>query len=270
MKSQRAFTLIEVILVIAILAVLAAAVFLAINPVKRINDSQDSRRREDLIAWQKAIQLYTAEHNGSLPSEFSLSSLGTSDKVVVCGTANTATCLGQNANCVVSTSLVPTYLATLPKDPIEGHDVDSGYYVTRTGTNGLTFGSCHASNAAVVLQTATNLSIPAYVPPCSGYDSQGYCWYLAADNTQDCNTVCASHGGCNAATTWNDTAACVVGKHFAPACDCYASQAFGGEHTVSPKIYSTSNCYYRASGSAYCNNPASLPSGHKRLCACNS
>ncbi len=271
MKRQLGFTLIELIIVIAVVAVLATVAFIALSPKKILNSSQDSRRKVDLQALKAAVQFYTVDH-GDLPSEFSLSGLGTSDKAVICGTIGTPSCLGQSITCIYPSSLVPTYLATLPKDPIEGHDVDTGYYVTRRGATGLTFGSCHASDGAI-LETATALALPAYVAPppaCSGYDANGACWYLAADNTQDCNTVCASHGGCNASGTWNDTAACVVGKHFAPACSCYASQAFGGEHTVSPKLYSTSNCYYRASGSSYCNNTVGLSVGTKRLCACNS
>ncbi len=269
--KHRGFTIIELMVAVVTLVILAVAAFVAINPAKRIGDSQDGRRKVDLQALQAAIQLYAADY-GAMPSEFSLSGLGSSDRAVICGTAGTPSCLGQSINCVIPSSLMPTYIPTIPRDPIEGHDVDTGYYITRRNNNSLTFGSCHAT-AGATMEIASNLALPAYVAPppaCSGYDANGYCWYLAANNTQDCTTVCASHGGCNASGTWNDTAACVVGKHFAPACSCYASQAFGGEHTVSPKIYSTTSCYYRASGSSYCNNPSSLPSGHKRLCACNS
>lgn len=271
MKRAGGFTLIELIIVITVVAVLAAVAFVILSPSKILNSSQDGRRKVDLQSLKTAVQFYTADH-GELPPELSLSGLALNQKDVICGTINTPSCLGESNTCVNPSSLIPTYLATLPKDPVEGHDVNTGYYVTRTGTNSLTFGSCNGS-AGQILETATTLALPTYVAPppaCSGYEANGACWYLAADNSQDCNTVCASHGGCNSNGTWNDTAACAVGKHFAPACSCYASQAFGGEHTVSPKIYSTTSCYYRASGVAYCNNTTSIPAGHKRLCACNS
>ena len=54
-KNNKAFTLIEVLLVIAIIAVLAAAVFVAINPAKNISDARNTQRRSDVAQILSAI-----------------------------------------------------------------------------------------------------------------------------------------------------------------------------------------------------------------------
>ncbi|MDQ5970976.1 MAG: hypothetical protein QG603_753, partial [Patescibacteria group bacterium] len=43
-KTFKGFTLIELIIVIAVIALLAAATFVAINPAKRVGDANNSRR----------------------------------------------------------------------------------------------------------------------------------------------------------------------------------------------------------------------------------
>jgi prepilin-type N-terminal cleavage/methylation domain-containing protein len=61
-SKSSAFTLIELIIVVAIIALLAAAAFLVINPGKRMGDSKDSRRWQDLVSLSKAVEMYTADN----------------------------------------------------------------------------------------------------------------------------------------------------------------------------------------------------------------
>ena len=56
--NSKAFTLIELLIVIAIIGVLVTIVVVAINPVKLINDAKDSRMRADLNQIKAAMQLY--------------------------------------------------------------------------------------------------------------------------------------------------------------------------------------------------------------------
>ena len=53
------FTLIELLVVIAILGILAAAVLVAINPVKRSQQARDSARKSDIGQLATALQAYS-------------------------------------------------------------------------------------------------------------------------------------------------------------------------------------------------------------------
>ena len=60
-KKDRAFTLIELIVVIGIIAVLAAIVILAINPVRQFAQARNSRRQSDVRALALAVTQYAAQ-----------------------------------------------------------------------------------------------------------------------------------------------------------------------------------------------------------------
>lgn len=66
----KGFTLIELIVVIAILGMLAIALLAAINPLAQLQKSNDARRKGDLEAIQHALELYYQD-NGSYPTSAS-------------------------------------------------------------------------------------------------------------------------------------------------------------------------------------------------------
>src|SRR4030067_2886002 len=59
--ARFGFTLIEVLVVIAIVGILAAAVVIAINPLKRIAQAHDAQRKSNLGSIARALQVYYAE-----------------------------------------------------------------------------------------------------------------------------------------------------------------------------------------------------------------
>jgi prepilin-type N-terminal cleavage/methylation domain-containing protein len=66
MKGQKGFTLVEMLAVIAIIAILAGTVLLNINPVEVMRKSRDAKRISDLKTVQSALELYFAD-NRSYP-----------------------------------------------------------------------------------------------------------------------------------------------------------------------------------------------------------
>lgn len=57
LARRSGFTLIELIIVIAIIAIIVAAVFVAMDPVKRLNASRNARRSQDVGALAQALSI---------------------------------------------------------------------------------------------------------------------------------------------------------------------------------------------------------------------
>jgi prepilin-type N-terminal cleavage/methylation domain-containing protein len=64
-ETKKGFTLLELLIVIAILAILASVTFVALNPVELLRKSRDSQRMADLASMRTAINYYIA--NTSTP-----------------------------------------------------------------------------------------------------------------------------------------------------------------------------------------------------------
>ena len=61
--TQKAFTLLELLVVIAVLGILAVAIITALNPVKKINQTKDSNVKSDMNQIANALQAYIANQN---------------------------------------------------------------------------------------------------------------------------------------------------------------------------------------------------------------
>jgi len=66
-SSTKGFTLIELLIVIAILGVLAAGILVAIDPVDKVRQANDSRVQNDVSAIGRASESYATTHNGLYP-----------------------------------------------------------------------------------------------------------------------------------------------------------------------------------------------------------
>ncbi len=61
--NRKAFTLVEIIIVMAIIAVLSAAFITMINPAKQFARARDSQRRSDVTVIAVALEQYYADNN---------------------------------------------------------------------------------------------------------------------------------------------------------------------------------------------------------------
>lgn len=152
MKNKKGFTLIELLVVIVIIGILAAIIFVAVDPGTRFADARDSRRKAEVVSVLNAVLKYQVDNNGSLPAGID----ATPATAQVLGTdasgCNT-TCTAQTtvAACVdLSGSLVDTYLASIPIDPSTGLASNTDYYINRTGNNRITVGACDPENASSI------------------------------------------------------------------------------------------------------------------------
>ena len=89
MKNHKGFTLIEILLVVAAIAILAGIVILAINPSKQLGDTRNAQRRSDVNTILNAVYQYAIDNNGTLPT-----GITTTQKEICVGNPATTTCTG--------------------------------------------------------------------------------------------------------------------------------------------------------------------------------
>lgn len=106
-KSQQGFTLIEILLVMALIAALATIVLVAINPAEKFKQSRDTQRYTDTASLAGAVQQYYVDHQGSLPA-----GIDTTPKSITAAAGAT--------NIDLCAVLVTKYLVVMPIDPKTG------------------------------------------------------------------------------------------------------------------------------------------------------
>ena len=62
-KKIKGFTLVELLIVIAIISILVTMVLIAINPVRVIEDTRDAKYRSEMLQIKTALQLHFNELN---------------------------------------------------------------------------------------------------------------------------------------------------------------------------------------------------------------
>ncbi|OGY27994.1 MAG: hypothetical protein A2Z42_00065 [Candidatus Woykebacteria bacterium RBG_19FT_COMBO_43_10] len=63
LRKIKGFTLVELLIVIAIIGILVTVALIAINPVRVIEDTRDAKYRSEMLQIKTALQLYFNELN---------------------------------------------------------------------------------------------------------------------------------------------------------------------------------------------------------------
>ena len=139
------FTLLEVLLVVAILGILASIVILAINPSKQLADARNAQRKVNVNAIINAVSQYAIDNAGSIPA-----SIPTTTATAICKTGSVS-CSG-----FVDLSALTTnqkYLVAIPFDPASSTASGAGYTIIASSNGRVTVGAPAAENGATISVT---------------------------------------------------------------------------------------------------------------------
>ena len=104
-RPSGGFTLVEILIVIAIIGILAAMVIISINPNRQFKSARDTQRLTNISTLLNAIGQNTAEHKGVFICNGVALAFPTASTTIKDSGFNLAPCL------------VPDYLQALPFDP---------------------------------------------------------------------------------------------------------------------------------------------------------
>lgn len=145
MKKQNGFTLIEILLVVAAIAILAGIVILAINPSKQLADTRNAQRENDVRTILDAIYQYAIDNDGSFPA-----AITTSAQTICKDDAND--CAGL-ANITTELTANQAYVVSIPEDPTGTTPNGTGYTVLKTSDGRLTVSAPSAEQSATISVT---------------------------------------------------------------------------------------------------------------------
>ncbi|MBP9758133.1 prepilin-type N-terminal cleavage/methylation domain-containing protein [Candidatus Dojkabacteria bacterium] len=121
MDRKRGFTLLELLLVIAILSVLASVVLYNLRPSDILNSANRSSTSSNIQDLKKAIEAYAIDKEGALPT--SLQALSNSGYYDICKE-------GESLNCINLDQLINDgYLSDIPVDKNNETTTSTGYKV---------------------------------------------------------------------------------------------------------------------------------------------
>jgi prepilin-type N-terminal cleavage/methylation domain-containing protein len=107
LRTKKGFTLIEILLVVATIAILAGIVILAINPTKQLGDTRNAQRRADVNTILNAVYQYSLDNDGDLPDTI------TTSETEICKTGGNCAGLINLADLTTNQK----YLVSMPFDP---------------------------------------------------------------------------------------------------------------------------------------------------------
>jgi len=126
--KNKGFTIIELLIVTAIIGILASVLTMIINPARQLAKGRDTQRRTDIFTILSAVYQYSTEHSGELPD--------TDGDPETSNFPTTLTCIGTGVSCFnlgsagdVGETIVPIYLGNIPYDPSEGDATNTQYYI---------------------------------------------------------------------------------------------------------------------------------------------
>lgn len=109
-KTYKGFSLIEILVVVALIVILATITIVAINPAKNFRDTRNAQRSADIMQILNAVTQYTSEQGHALAD---LGTIATCPNTTEIGS-------GEGQLNLEEGPLVDEYIVAIPQDPSGG------------------------------------------------------------------------------------------------------------------------------------------------------
>ena len=160
--SKQGFTLLELLLVVAIIAILASVIFVVLDPPTRFKNARDASRFVDVTGLSNAIAIHQLDNGGAYLD--TIAALTVDTVYMVSGATTTSGCIQtcdavipSGSNCVNLSSLVTSgnigELPTSPNGTGTWTSVLRGYYIIRNENSSVTVGACESENVTAISVT---------------------------------------------------------------------------------------------------------------------
>jgi type II secretory pathway pseudopilin PulG len=140
-------SLLEILLVIALLGVLFATVVTLVRPARYFGNIRNGQRKSDILAIYTAINQYRQDNQGNIPNGITLDSV---NSVNICKPG----CTESSSQIDISTELAP-YIqgGVIPVDPTETSNAITGYQVYGTIQGDIVVKAPRAENNIIIQTT---------------------------------------------------------------------------------------------------------------------
>lgn len=129
MRNTRGFTLIEILIVVGLIAILAAAVIVAINPGRQFSQTKNAQRTSNVNSILNAVGQYMTDNSGNSPSSI------TTTPTEICQTGATSCTNLANLSVLTNNEI---YLKSIPVDPSASTTNGTGYQVYKSTSGRIT------------------------------------------------------------------------------------------------------------------------------------
>ena len=122
---------------------MAGAIFVAIDPARRLHETRNARRSSDVTTILDSLKKYQADNGGTHFDEIADLDANVNYGIGTGGdTCATCTAVGGVSECVDIEDMGENYLAVVPSDPKVGSDNETGYYLLKSNLGAITVGAC--------------------------------------------------------------------------------------------------------------------------------